>query len=269
MSVFGNFIGRAKRIDDIDIPRIAHRIGCGEDELHAVIDTETSGTGFDKLGRPKMLFEPHVFYRNLSGAERDEAVAAGLAYKTWGTQKYPADSYPRLNAAIEINETAALRASSWGLGQILGENHRSAGYASPQEMVLAFMDDEENHLDAMVDFIIASKLDDDLRALAALKRATLPSDCVPFVRVYNGSGYAKNNYHVKMANAHNKWRAIPDTPFLPETRSEKERAVALQTELKALGLYTMKIDGIWGQGSQKALDAFHAAANRINELQES
>lgn len=56
----------------------------------------------------------------------------------------------------------------------------------------------------------------------------------------------------------------------PDTgQSEKDRATALQTELKALGLYTMKIDGIWGKGSQAALDAFHAAAGRINALLET
>lgn len=266
MSVFGNFIGLAKHIDDLDLPTIGAKIGVGEDELHAVIDTETSGSGFDKLGRPKMLFEPHVFYRNLSGDERNEAVAAGLAYPKWGTQRYPADSYPRLKAAMEINQRAALMASSWGLGQILGENYAAAGYYSPDAMVLDFMDDEEQHLEAMVDFIIANNLDDDLRALAALKRPTLPSDCVPFVRVYNGSGYARNDYHTKMARSHNKWRAIRDTPFEAAVDDDKKRLMAVQEILKALGLYTRTIDGIWGEGSQSALDAFKAANQRITDL---
>ncbi len=65
-----NFIGPAKRLDDIDLPRIAALIDVGEDELHAIIDTETCGSGFDAAGRPKMLFEPHVLYRNLSGGRR-------------------------------------------------------------------------------------------------------------------------------------------------------------------------------------------------------
>jgi hypothetical protein len=65
------FRGPAKRLDDIDLPRIGHEIGVGEDEIHAVLTVESSGSGFDAKGRPKMLFEPHVFYRNLSGANRD------------------------------------------------------------------------------------------------------------------------------------------------------------------------------------------------------
>lgn len=66
---------------------------------------------------------------------------------------------------MAITETAVLKACSWGFGQILGENHRVAGYATPQAMVLAFCDrGEAEHLTAMVRFIVAKGLDDDLRA---------------------------------------------------------------------------------------------------------
>ncbi|MTW18852.1 DUF3380 domain-containing protein [Rhodoplanes serenus] len=74
------FRGRVRRLDDIDLPKLGALIGVGEDEMHAFLDVETSGSGFDKMGRPKMLFEPHIFWRNLSGAKRDRAVRAGLAY---------------------------------------------------------------------------------------------------------------------------------------------------------------------------------------------
>jgi len=213
-----DFRGRALRLDDLDLPRIGHQIGVGEDELHAFIDTETTGSGFDDRGRPRILFEPHVFYRNLSGAERDWAVAAGLAAKKWGAIPYGKFSaqYPRLDRAMTINETAALKACSWGLGQILGENHRMVGYDTPQEMVLAFMDDEAAHLQAIVDFIEAAGIDDEMRDLAALTRPTVPADCVAIVRVYNGPGYKKNDYHTKFARNHNKWRAIRDTAWTPE-----------------------------------------------------
>ena len=89
-----DFRGEAKRLEDLDLPRIGYRIGCGEDELHAFMDVEASGSGFDPQGRPKMLFEPHVFYRNLSGAKRDQAVEQKLAYPKWRPSTYPKDSYP-------------------------------------------------------------------------------------------------------------------------------------------------------------------------------
>ncbi|KAB0269080.1 N-acetylmuramidase domain-containing protein [Microvirga brassicacearum] len=212
------FKGAAKRLEDLDIPRIGHRIGVGEDELHAFMDTECRGSGFDKQGRPQLLFEPHVFYRNLpAGAKRDAAMALGIAYPNWRTGTYPSDSYPRLTRALSIDETAAIKACSWGLGQILGENHIDAGYDTPQEMVTSFCADEENHLDASVNFIIANKIDDDLRALAKLTRPTTPDDCRVIVRVYNGVGYEANKYHIRFAANHNKWRKIKDTPWSPQS----------------------------------------------------
>lgn len=205
-----NFIGTAKRLDAIDIPRIGSQIGVGEDELRAVIEVETSGGGFDKSGRPKILFEPHIFYRLLDGTPRAKAVSAGLAYPKWGEKPYPKDSYDRLLAGITIDETAALKACSWGLGQIMGENFHAAGYGSVQEMVEAFKQDEENHLQAMVKFIVNNHLDDELRA----------HNWAAFARGYNGPQYAKNAYDTKLAAAFAKWRKVADaavfTPYHPE-----------------------------------------------------
>lgn len=198
-----NFHGAAKHLDDIDLPRIGAEIGVGEDEIHAVLDVESSGSGFDAQGRPKALYEPHVAYRNSSGAVRDKLVAAGLAYPKWGEKPYFRDSYPRILAAQAIDETVALKATSWGLGQILGENFKAAGYATVQDMVRACVDDEEAHLAMMVNFIKANHLD---AALRAHKWAV-------FAAGYNGAQYATNNYDGRLAAAFAKWQRIPDTPF--------------------------------------------------------
>ena len=203
---YDEFIGAAKRLDDIDLPAIGALIGVGEDEIHAVIDAETSGSGFDSKGRPKMLFEPHIFYRLLSGEERDTAVKLGLAYKKWGQKRYPRDSYPRLMKAMAINDQTALMSASWGLGQIMGFNYRQAGYQTVYEMVRSFVNDEEAHLMAMIKFIEANGLDDELRA----------HDWCGFARGYNGPGYTRNKYHVKLEKAYNKWALIRDTPYDPK-----------------------------------------------------
>ncbi len=205
---FKDFKGRAKRLDDLDLPRIGSLIGVGEDELHAFLEVEAAGSGFDKQGRPKMLFEPHVFYRNLSGAKRTEAMKQGLAYHRWRPGQYPRDSYPRLKKAMLIDQNAALKSASWGLSQILGENHAIVGFRTVGAMVKAFMEDEEVHVEAMVRFLIANHIDDDLRAHRW--------DVV--ARVYNGPGYAKHGYHTRMAAAYRKWAKIPDTPWKPGQR---------------------------------------------------
>ena len=45
----------------------------------------------------------------------------------------------------------------------MGFNHKAAGYANVADMVVDFMDDEENQLRASVNFIKNNKLDKALR----------------------------------------------------------------------------------------------------------
>lgn len=200
------FKGRAKRLDDIDLPRVGEMIGVGEDEIHAILDVEAAGSGFDKQGRVKALYEPHIAYRHSSGQIRERLVKAGLAYPNW-KRDYPKDSYPRIEAAMAIDEATALKATSWGLGQIMGFNCVAAGYLSPRAMVEAFADDEENHLEAMIQFILSNDLDDEIRR----------HDWAGFARGYNGAGYKANSYDTKLAAAYAKWRKIKDTPYPAKT----------------------------------------------------
>lgn len=203
-----NFKGKAKRLDDIDLPMVGREIGVGEDEVHAILDVESAGSGFDKQGRPKMLFEPHVFWRELGpGPKRDLAAAQGLAYARWKPGAYPKDSYPRLLKAMAIDEEAALRSASWGLPQMMGFNCKLAGYPTAKAMVEAFLDDEETHLAAMIRFIKATGLDDELRR----------RDWKGFARGYNGKGFAQNGYDRKLAASFAKWQRIKDTP-VPHVR---------------------------------------------------
>lgn len=194
--------GPAKRLDAWDYGRLGRLIGVGEDEIRAVVEVETAGTGFDAKGRVRMLFEPHVFWRELGEAKRRLAEAQGLAYPRWGTKPYPADSYPRLGLALRIDRRAALRSCSWGLGQIMAFNAKLAGYVDEVAMIGAFAADEENQLRGMVNFILTEHLDDDLRR----------HDWATFARVYNGPAAAQNRYAEKLAAAYARWRARPDSP---------------------------------------------------------
>lgn len=200
ISIHPSFKGKAKRLDAWDFGAMGKRLGLSEDLVRAVVEVEASGSGFDGFGRPKMLFEPHRFYRELGEKKRALAVTQGLAYPRWGEKPYPKDSYPRLMQAMIIDRPAALRSASWGLGQIMGSNHKAIGYASAEEMVADLLDDEEKHLDQMLRFIDAESLDDELRE----------HRWGAFARVYNGPGYAKHAYHTKLAAAFAKWSKQPD-----------------------------------------------------------
>lgn len=226
MTNWNGFIGAAKRIEDVDLPRIGHEIGVGEDVIHAVLDVESRGKGFDSKGRPAMLFEPHIFYRQLARFpdQRAQAVAAGLAYPKW-RRDYPADSYPRLSRAIGLNETAALKSASWGLGQVMGFNFAAAGFETVQDFVLAMMADEDNHLEAMISFIVTNGLDDELRELERAKtRAEMLAAAARFAEGYNGSGFKANRYDVRIVDRLVWWRGKPDTPWSPIDAQLEDRA---------------------------------------------
>lgn len=206
--------GAAKRLEDTDLPRIGHEIGVGEDELHAFLDVEAAGVGFDDKGRLKMLFEPHIFWRELGpGRQRDLAVSLGLAYQKWRPGRYPKDSYPSLMEAMRINRTAALRSASWGLGQIMGFNHEAAGYPTVEAMIKDFAADEDRHVAAMVRFIKTRKLDDDLRR----------HDWGAIEKGYNGGGHG-GAYARKMRERFAWWQKRPDTPWTPSEKYQGEDA---------------------------------------------
>lgn len=250
------FVGARKPLDEIDIPRMAHRINVSEDHFRAFFEVESAGRPYDRKGRPVMLFEPHVFYRNLSGAKREEAVRKGLAYPSWRPGNYPSDSYPRLIEAIKIDENAALKACSIGLSQVLVENHSSVGYATPQAMWQAFMDDEEEHVEAMLRFILATGIDDDLRA----------ERWETVARIYNGPRYRENGYHTKMAQAFARLRARPDVTWRPDAAdpstisiNDMDTLKAVQERLIALGYPEVgRPDGRWGTKTRAAVLGFRA-----------
>lgn len=188
------FKGTGDRLTDAGITKAAAKIGCEEDALLAVLSVETGGRGFDASGRVKALFEPHRFYALLSGSKRAAAVKAGLAYPKWGTKPYPKDSFARIDAASKIDPEAAMQATSWGLGQIMGSNFKAAGFPSARAMVEAFKTGEDLQLLGMAVFIVASGL------AGALKR----KDWKAFAKGYNGPGYATNRYDAKLAAAYAK-----------------------------------------------------------------
>lgn len=245
-----DFKGNALRLDAVDIPRMAARINVPEDRVRAVDETESRGAGFDKQGRPKMLFEPHLFYRMLTGKERDAAVSAGLAYPKW-KKDYPSDSYPRMGLAMKINRAAALRAASWGRYQCLGDHFAMLGYDSPDAMVRAFMDDEEAHLEGFVTFIINSGVDDDLRA----------GRYDVFFRVYNGPAYAQNGYPETFKRHLAKWAKVPDAAVsdVDAMQTDSETTKTVQRRLIELGYREIGMaDGMIGSRTRGAILGFRA-----------
>jgi hypothetical protein len=252
-----NFVGTGKRLAQNDIGDAAKLIGIPTAGLLAFLEVEANGRGFDNQNRPKMLFEPHVFYRELVGISGQAlAVAQGLAYKSWGAQPYPKESYSRLERAQGIHEAKALRSASWGLSQILGDKANICGFGSEQEFVKAIMQGEREQLIATVTLMKAWGMD----KMLAGKDLSNPDSWRLGASKWNGTGYAKHGYHIKLANSfikHNGTSNYPDkvSPMSPSTvlvnGMKSESILNLQKDLASLGyVFTRGIDGRFGDETE-------------------
>lgn len=180
-------------------------ISCEIEVIQTVATIESSGSGFNKDGTLKILFEPHIFWKQLSLVRISPHVVLAkdiyrryknILYYKWKTRPYNAGGtqWQRLNLATQINKAAAYKATSWGKFQIMGFNHKVVGFDTVFEMVDAFEQGENEHLLAFVQFVMSKELDKALRE----------KDWDKFAEGYNGPGYRQNNYHVKMRDLYRR-----------------------------------------------------------------
>ena len=191
-----------KQITSDDIKQAAASLGCEEAAVKAVLAVEAAGAGFLPDGRPKILFEGHVFYRELIARGEDVAPLCkeypSLVYPKWTKANYstPVGEWNRLTVARSINNEAALSSASWGLFQIMGNNHRACGHTHILNFVEAMQESEGKQLAAFVAFVKNS----------GLARFLVAKEWAGFARGYNGPGYAANKYDAKLAAAYAKAR---------------------------------------------------------------
>ncbi|MDX1440662.1 MAG: N-acetylmuramidase domain-containing protein, partial [Rubricoccaceae bacterium] len=131
------FKGSAKKISEKDYEEAAEKLGCDVAAVKAVVSVEAGkGGGFLKDGRPKILFESRWFHK-LTGGKHDES-HPHLSTSTWvRNYKGGAGEYTRLEEAIKLDRSAALKSASWGCFQILGVNHNVAGFKTVDAFVKA------------------------------------------------------------------------------------------------------------------------------------
>ena len=165
-------------LSDVDYAAAALRHGVEVAAIKAVAIVESGGkSGFDDLGRPKILFEAHHFNGFTNG--RFAESHPHLATATWAAAKpfYSWDQYERLYEAMILDVDAALKSTSWGKFQVLGQYHD--GWPDVRSFVAAMHVSEVNHLKAFEAHCAG-------RLMAALKR----KDWLGFA-AYNGSDQAR------------------------------------------------------------------------------
>ena len=117
-------------------------------EIWSILSVEASGCGFLTDRRPAILFERHIFSRLTNGTY--DADDPDISAPTAGGYGSPgAHQFARLAAAIQLDRPAALQSASWGLGQILGENFKQAGFEDIETMVSTMVSGEDKQLLAM------------------------------------------------------------------------------------------------------------------------
>ena len=187
---------RAPALTAADKIAAAEKLGVSIKHINMLLKVESGGKSFDDKGRPVILFEPHWFHKLTKG----KWSPSSFSYSKWGAQPYPKSfdgRWAQMETASKHDPVAALESASWGLFQVMGFHWKALGYESAHAFASAMVTGEPAQLDAMVRFIIQNGLAPALRKC----RAGDPDSCRAFAKGYNGSGFEKNRYHVKLAGA--------------------------------------------------------------------
>lgn len=203
-------------------------------EIWSLIAVETSGSGFLPDRRPRILFERHIFHRLANGQYDDGDISDP---NPGGYGALEAHQYDRLAIAVSKDRNAALQSASWGIGQVMGMNYRSAGHESVEEMIAAMSVSEDQQLTAVANFLVANNLGGALQT----------HDWQSFALRYNGPNYKASQYDTKLATAFQQYSA-------GNARYLNVRAVQLY--LGYLGYQPGPVDGIVGPRTLSALAAF-------------
>jgi N-acetylmuramidase/Putative peptidoglycan binding domain len=175
--------------------------------IKAVNEVESSGKGFLLSGKPKILFEGHVFWRELkkrgiNPSQYFNPNTQDILYETWTKKFYLGGEgeYNRLQKAINLNpsqefQDAANSSASWGAFQIMGFHAIPLGYNSIDDFVQKMYINEREHLIAFGRFLEVNHLIIHLQN----------KNWAEFALRYNGAGYQVNKYDEKLANAYAKY----------------------------------------------------------------
>ncbi|QFG28499.1 DUF3380 domain-containing protein [Pseudomonas umsongensis] len=190
----------------------AARLGVELAAILAVNEVESLGAGFLDNGKPKILYERHIMYRQLARPRSPEDDAAALrAHADDLATSQPSLVNPRaggyaggtaehqrLAHARLIDDVCALESASWGAFQIMGFHAVRLGYSSVQDFAARMAQDENEQFEAFVRFLEADPA--LLKALKAKKWAV-------FAKGYNGPDYQRNLYDIKLERAYQRHAA--------------------------------------------------------------
>lgn len=146
--------------------------------LLAFIEVESGGRGFGDTGKLIAQFEPAIFSKATNIPRSKD--------NNWAWDENLVDVQSKewlaFNEAFKINPEEAMKSTSWGLPQIMGFNHKQAGYESVGDMLDDFKKGELQQVCALIRFIEGS---------SKLYKAIMAADYETCAYVYNGTGHAQ------------------------------------------------------------------------------
>lgn len=186
----------ARRLTEADLAQAAERHGLTAAHVGALVDVEASGQGQDPAtGRPVIRYEGHQFRSRTGGVFDARYPALSFVYADRGKRPQPtaqAGRWELLGDAVALVPGAALEATSWGLGQIMGFNYSACGFPDVWSFVRAMAAGERDQLAAMLAFLQSQGL---LKHLKDKRWDRLAAG-------YNGPSYRDNAYDERLAKAY-------------------------------------------------------------------
>jgi hypothetical protein len=241
------FIGNPQPINRQSLIKVLNSLGLTSEDsayIWAIVEVETAsvtqGFGFRLDRRPQMLFERHKFREFTDGIYDKSTPEISGPPGNYGTFN---EQYKKLEKAIALCEKdgsglePALKSASWGVGQVMGFNYKSANFESAENMVESMKRSEESQFLAMTNFLVSNNLEKYL----------LEKNWTEFAKHYNGKGYWKNKYDIKLQEQYKRFSSGSQVNL--EVR-------AAQVSLFLLGYSPGKIDGVVGPRTRVALNGF-------------
>ena len=188
------------KLTEEDYNRVAAELGIDVATMKAVVEIEAGNShqGFVEPGVPLINFDLVVFKRFMRKAGKSYSkYTKSTAFRRPDISKYGSygkAQWARLESARKINEEIANKATFWGMFQIGGFNWKQCGCKSLDEFIRRMSESEAGQLELFAQFCKSNNL---VRFLKA-------HDWNGFAYRYNGPGYKKRNYHVKLRRAHSK-----------------------------------------------------------------
>lgn len=195
-----------KFLKEEDMNEVADELGIDLAVVKAVNSVESSGRGFTIDGRTKILFEGHIFWKQLQARNIDPQPFVknneDVLHPKWTRKFYLGGKreYDRLNKAIAISKSkdvteAAYASASYGLFQIMGYHYRSLGFDDIIAFVGTMRDSEGEQLKVFARFVRVNNL------VKFLKNR----QWAEFALRYNGTDYKVNRYDEKLEKAYQKY----------------------------------------------------------------